>query len=103
MQPHLKKVFENIHEVEFDSTKKIIAMYSAEREKVPFFKSVNPVGKPVEDWMNELEQMMKTTINHVMNNSVKDYSTKPRTTWVKDHPGQCVLNGSQCHWTLEVE
>lgn len=38
VQPHLKKVFENIHEVEFDSGKKILAMYSAEREKISFVK-----------------------------------------------------------------
>jgi len=48
-------VFENIHEVEFDPSKKIVAMFSAEREKVDFFKYVNPVGKSVEDWMSELE------------------------------------------------
>lgn len=47
------KVFENIHEVEFDPSKKIIAMYSAEKEKIDFVKAVNPVGKNVEDWMTE--------------------------------------------------
>lgn len=53
VQPHLKKVFENIHEVEFDDSKKILAMMSAEKEKIPFVRSINPVGKPVEDWMSE--------------------------------------------------
>ena len=28
-------------------------MISAEKEKIEFVKPVNPVGKPVEDWMNE--------------------------------------------------
>lgn len=51
----MKKVFENINEVEFDSGKKIVAMFSAEKEKINFVKHINPVGKPVEDWMNELE------------------------------------------------
>ena len=46
-------MFENIHEVEFDPSKKIIAMYSAEKEKIDFVKPVNPVGKNVEDWMTE--------------------------------------------------
>jgi len=55
----LNKVFENIQEVEFDPSKKILAMISAEKEKIDFVKPVNPVGKPVEDWMNELENMMK--------------------------------------------
>lgn len=34
VQPHLKKVFENMHEIEFKDDKKICAMFSAEREKV---------------------------------------------------------------------
>ena len=53
VQPHLKKVFENIHEVEFDESKKILAMLSAEKEKINFVKAINPIGKPVEDWMCE--------------------------------------------------
>lgn len=31
VQPHLKKVFENINAIEFDYKKHIIAMYSAEK------------------------------------------------------------------------
>ena len=31
VQPHLKKVFENIHAIEFDHKKHITAMYSAEK------------------------------------------------------------------------
>lgn len=34
VQPHLKKVFENINEVKFDNDKKILAMRSAEKEEV---------------------------------------------------------------------
>lgn len=42
VQPHLKKVFENIHSIEFDYKKHIIAMFSAEKEKVDFVDFVNP-------------------------------------------------------------
>ncbi len=55
MQPHLKKVFENINEIEFDANKKIKAMFSAEKEKVHFISDVDPKNKNVENWMNELE------------------------------------------------
>lgn len=51
MQPHLKKVFENINEVKFDKDKKILSMKSAEKEEVAFVKHVDPNKKNVEDWM----------------------------------------------------
>jgi len=51
-------------EVQFDDKKKIIAMYSAEREKVNFIKDVNPVGKSVEHWMADLEEMMKISVRY---------------------------------------
>ena len=47
VQPHLKKVFENIHSIEFDYKKHILAMFSAEKEKVDFVESVNPNEKNV--------------------------------------------------------
>lgn len=31
VQPHLRKVFENLMELEFDETKKMLAMFSAEK------------------------------------------------------------------------
>ena len=42
-----------MQEVEFDTLKKILAVMSTEKEKIDFVKSVNHVGKPLEDWMNE--------------------------------------------------
>lgn len=51
VQPHLKKVFENINAIEFNYKKVIVAMFSAEKEKVDFVEEVNPNEKNVEDWM----------------------------------------------------
>ena len=42
---------------------------------------------------------MKLSVRSVLLKSIKDYVTKPRESWVMEHPGQCVLNGSQVHWT----
>jgi len=49
-------------EIEFDDKKKIHAMFSAEKEKVGFSAIVDPIGKNVEDWMGEVEDMMKQSV-----------------------------------------
>jgi dynein heavy chain len=103
VQPHLKKVFENIHTIEFDKDKRIHAMFSAEKERVKFFKHVDPNKKSVEDWMNEVEDMMRQSVRDALHNSLLRYVEVPRKEWVVQHPGQCVLNGSQVFWTKEVE
>lgn len=103
MQPHLKKVFENIHSIEFDYKKHIIAMFSAEKEKVDFVDYVNPNEKNVEDWMNEVEDMMRQSVRFELKNSVDKYPETKRTAWTCNHPGQTVLNGSQVWWTTLVE
>jgi dynein heavy chain len=79
VQPHLRKVFENINEVEFDKDKKILAMMSAEKEKVKFVKGVDPNKKNVEDWMGELEEMMRLSVREAFLNAVKDYPSRKRT------------------------
>ena len=103
VQPHLKKVFENIHQIEFDGTNKIHAMFSGERERIAFVKFVDPMRKNVEDWMGEVERMMKSSVRNELKKAITDYKLMHRVEWCKTHPGQCVLNGSQCLWTAEVE
>ncbi len=73
MQPHLKKVFENINEIEFVDMKQILAMFSAEKEKVKFVTKVDPVKKNVEDWMGEVEDMMKMSVRAALLFSIEDY------------------------------
>jgi dynein heavy chain, axonemal len=89
--------------VEFDAGKKILAMFSAEKEKVKFSRHVDPNKKNVEDWMGELEEMMKVSIKDSLLFSINDYPKRRRSEWAVLHPGQCVLNGSQVQWTTEVE
>jgi len=103
VQPHLRKVFENIHKIEFDDFKIIHSMFSGEGEQIEFVREVNPNNKNVEFWMGDVEEMMKISVRHVLQKSIEDYPKRPRSEWVVSHPGQCVLNGSQVHWTAEVE
>uniref|UniRef100_A0A0G4F0A6 Dynein heavy chain 1, axonemal n=1 Tax=Chromera velia CCMP2878 TaxID=1169474 RepID=A0A0G4F0A6_9ALVE len=103
VQPFLKKVFEAMAKLEFEPDLSATAMYSGEGEKVPFVTPVQTKEKNVEIWMTDTENAMKMGIREVLDKSIQDYPTKPRRKWVLCHPGQCVLNGSQVHWTSEVE
>ena len=103
VQPHLRKVYENMAAIEFDENKVIHSMFSGEGEQVPFVSPLDPKDKNVEFWMGELEDMMKASVRAVLKHSMEEYLEIDRNEWVCKHPGQCVLNGSQIHWTREVE
>jgi dynein heavy chain len=96
-----------VRAVEFESatTPIILAIISGEKEKVALndFAVVDPRGKNVEVWMTEVEQAMCRSMRTVMKASVDEYIVVPRTQWVQNWPGQCVLNASQLHWTREME
>ena len=103
VRPHLRKVFENLMDVTFQPDRTITAMFSGEREEIAFVTPVDPREKGVEFWMGEVEDMMFGSIRHVMKTSIDNYREVKRTDWSLAHAGQCVLNGSQVHWTTEVE
>ncbi|KAH8073158.1 dynein light chain binding protein [Aureococcus anophagefferens] len=89
VQPHFKKCFEAINAVEFQPDLSITKMISPEKEMVPMMDPVDPVGKNVEDWMLEVEAMMRTSIRHVMDQAIQDYPKCART--------------HAMHWTSETE
>jgi dynein heavy chain len=81
----------------------MVAMFSGEKEKINFIEPVDPRDRGVEFWMGDVEKMMQDSVRHVLHYSVTDYAVTDRNDWIKKHPGQCILNGSQVHWTKEVE
>ncbi|KAF0747202.1 hypothetical protein AaE_007819, partial [Aphanomyces astaci] len=103
VQPHLKKCFEGVVKVEFQEDLTITAMISAEGETVAMATPVNPNGKNVEHWMTEVEDMMRVSVRAVMFKAIQDYTQVSRVKWIQKWPGMCVLNGSQFHWTREME
>lgn len=72
-------------------------------EKVDFVQPLVTYDKNVETWMNELEHIMRRSVRQVLYKATLDYEGTPRVQWVQQHPGQAVLNGSQIHWTKDVE
>jgi dynein heavy chain, axonemal len=74
VRPHLRKVFENMADLEFKNDKTIVAMYSGEKEKIMFAETVDPREKGVEFWMGEVERMMFRSVRQVLLNSIHDYT-----------------------------
>eukprot|EP00501_MAST-03F_sp_TOSAG23-6_P000060 GSMAST32.ASY1.ANO1.61.1 assembled CDS len=103
VQPHLKKCFEAIKTVKFNKDNCITSMQSKEKEEVQFTEHVVTSNVNVEIWMNGVENGMCLAMRARMWESVVDYTNISRTEWMQKWPGQCVLNGSQVHWTSEME
>ena len=76
-------------------------MFSAENEEIAFRENIYPVGN-VEDWMLEIERVMKESMRQIIRDSLDDYKVKPRTEWVLKWPGQVVIAGCQTYWTMQV-
>ena len=69
VQKHINKCFEAISSLEFQSGHKVLAMVSAEKEKVTFNKivDVNEGDKKgnVEKWLSEIEGVMIETLKKI--------------------------------------
>ena len=102
VQPHLRKCFEAIAKLVFEDDNEMTSMISAEDESVKFSSGVYPKGN-VENWLQDVENMMCDSVKAALKESVKDYLTTPRTEWVINWPGQIVIAGSQIYWTKEHE
>jgi len=68
VQPHLKKCFEGISNLEFDSDLDIIAMYSSEMEKVDFNQAISTsqTRGAVEKWLLQVQDVMLSSIHDVI-------------------------------------
>nr|XP_034195945.1 dynein heavy chain 1, axonemal-like [Osmia lignaria] len=102
VQPHLRKCFENIQQVKFESDLEITRMYSAEGEEVIFRPSMYPV-RSVEYWLGDLENVMRNTIREIIREALRMIDSISRKTWVYMWPGQITLCCGQTYWTAHVE
>ncbi|KAL3154308.1 hypothetical protein ABBQ32_013793 [Trebouxia sp. C0010 RCD-2024] len=98
-QPHLGKCFDGIRRLEFggDDPKSpdILAMVSAEGEKVPLGKSLKARGN-IETWLSQVEQSMAVCLRKLARAGHQTYPSQARTQWVTQQPSQLVLLISQC-------
>ncbi len=66
-------------------------MSSNEGEVVQLINLINPKNKEnnirgVEEWLGELEKIMKLTLFDILKKSMGDFKTKPRSKWLFDWP-----------------
>ena len=57
-------------------------MRSGEGERVPFTVALNPLDKNVEDWMQELEDFMRTAVKRELKKALSSFHNVARTDWV---------------------
>ncbi|KAJ3342735.1 Dynein heavy chain 7, axonemal [Gonapodya sp. JEL0774] len=105
VQPHLKKCFEGISSLHFETNGDIKGMYSASKEFVKFVTpiSTSEAAGQVEKWLLDVEKVMLASMRDVTKESYDAYKEFPREKWVLNWPGQVVLTVSQIYWTGEVE
>eukprot|EP00118_Oscarella_pearsei_P019988 m.215265 g.215265 ORF g.215265 m.215265 type:complete len:3605 (+) comp39831_c0_seq13:113-10927(+) len=104
VQPHLKKCFEGIGKLNFTDAFDITALYSSEGEKVELSETISTSAAhgAVEKWLLQVQDVMLRSVHDVMERSLEAYQIDPRINWVREWPGQVVLNVSQIVWTKEV-
>jgi len=99
---HLKKLFEFIDHLTWEANNDMLGFWSGEGEYIPHTHPVTPTGN-VEQWLTDLQSMMKEAIHAQMKLAVEDYVKVPREKWVLKWPGQIVLAAGQIYWTKGAE
>jgi dynein heavy chain len=107
VQPHLRKCFDCIQQLEFGDDKSIDihAMISPEKERVSLGKAMKARGA-VEEWLMAVQDRMQKVVKDLLHVAVDDYEKHDeRTEWVCNagHPGQCVATGALIMWTKYTE
>ncbi|KAI9333781.1 dynein heavy chain and region D6 of dynein motor-domain-containing protein [Zopfochytrium polystomum] len=105
VQPHLKKCFEGVANLEFNNSMEILALYSSEKERLALLNKVSTADAKgsVEKWLGGVERGMLESVKSIICDAYHAYLTKPREQWVLDWPGQVVLCVSSIFWTIGME
>ncbi|XP_043547742.1 cytoplasmic dynein 2 heavy chain 1 isoform X2 [Chiloscyllium plagiosum] len=103
IQSHLRKLFAGINSVDFDDDfKHIIAMKSLDGEVVPL-KSKIRVIDDVEVWLNNLAEVMKETLKHLLVECIAAWKQSQGAIDPLRFPSQILCLAEQIQFTEEVE
>jgi dynein heavy chain len=107
VQPHMKKCFDGIFKLELlasggENRKhfEAIGMHASDGEYVPFTKGV-PLEGPVEVWLQEVEGIMRTTLNSNLLSCLSAMKKSKREKWLGEWPGQLLILSGQISWTAD--
>lgn len=111
VQPHLKKCFDGIAKLQFEKNLDITACFDPKEEKLDFpyekvnHRKINPndSGGNVEKWLIEVEIMMKKSVAHAIDYSMKDFLSSDRIEWLRRWQGQVIICINQVRWCYDVE
>lgn len=104
VQPHLKKCFEGINRLVFDSEYNISAMISMEGEQIEFLETISVAAArgSVEKWLVQVEEQMLKAVKSETELSYYDYPNLSRADWILSWEGMVVLAISQIYWAVDV-
>ena len=106
VQPHLRKIFENIYLLDFGTEQHrgddIFAMISAEGERVQLSRNLKARGS-VEEWLELVEADMKKSLKKEMKDGYQAYDDGSRPEWVLTHLAQVVSCVGNVMWTYMTE
>ena len=105
VQPHLQSIFMNIATIYFDEEHptEIVAMESAEMEKVPLSRPLKAEGN-VETWLGALEVRMQESVKDIVRDVAIQLTQQINwANFIPKYPAQAVLLGCQFVWTAMCE
>ncbi|KAK1121659.1 hypothetical protein K0M31_009971 [Melipona bicolor] len=104
VQPHLKKCFEGIAQVNFTVDLEITVIKSSEGEEIILQDIIDTTTArgQVEKWLLELESSMKKSVKAQVVLAKDAYLKQIRSKWALEWPGQTILCISKLYWTADV-
>jgi len=102
VQAHMRKMYDNCKSLEFRRAESVLGMYSDENEYLKFHSAQKAEGS-VEDWMRQVEEQMRDTLQRISKVAIFNYASKERVPWLQEYVGMVAIVGTQIWWTWGVK
>eukprot|EP00667_Euglena_gracilis_P000011 EG_transcript_11 len=99
---HIRKLIEGIDHIDINEDGEFVNMVSGMGEVIDFKEAMLP-RKNVENWLGDIETMMRRTIRQQIENGLQECQNHTRREFVMKFPGQIVVVASQTFWTRGCE